>query len=70
MVALNPNFDTTGAIESFVMYRLIGNKTQDFQENMNLCFAFSFFLRIFRVLYRSGCNSIFAYAAIVSGVAV
>ena len=43
-LALNPNFDTMGGVEDFVMCRLCGNKTQDFREKPVLCSVFSFFL--------------------------
>jgi hypothetical protein len=41
-VALNPNFDTMGGVESFVMCKLSWNKTQDFWKKLDLCFVFSF----------------------------
>ena len=45
-LALNPNFDTMGGIESFVMRRLSGNKTQGFRRILNSCHLVTEFLVI------------------------
>ena len=44
-MALNPNFDTMGGVESFVMCRLCRNKTQENRDKLVSCFSFSFFHR-------------------------
>ena len=46
VLALNPNFDTMGGIESFVMRRLSGNKTQGFRRILNSCHLVTEFLVI------------------------
>lgn len=48
-VALNPNFDTMGEVESFVMYRLIRNKTQDFSKTVDSCHFFAFLFPLLAV---------------------
>ena len=46
VVCLDGDFNTMGGIESFVMRRLSGNKTQDFRRILNSCHLVTEFLVI------------------------
>jgi hypothetical protein len=49
-LALNPNSDTMGGVESFVMRRLIRNRTQEFLKNSILRYKLILFSQAYRLL--------------------
>ena len=73
-LALNPNFDTMGGIESFVMRRLSGNKTQGFRRILNSCHLVTEFLVIRSdygvALFRPRCSVSFLVIRSDYGVAL